>query len=309
MSPPAAGMALALHVTVALALWWVSPLKFIDVESQQPIEVTMEAPVPPPTPTPPEPPQATQPAAPPPAPSPAAPASRPPPPSGSAQGPLGLPPRPTPEPPKPQPPAAVEPQQALAPPKIDVQPAPEPGPPPVDKVLPRVEAPPAPLTMQDFVKIAPPPPHEVVKPLPQQVAPAPPQHVLKPSPLSTPQQQASRDSGSSPNTFVNPADTYVHTQAADNYLSQVARKISQYRYYQHTPVVRTVEGVVVTRLVIARDGRLLDVSVVRSSGFQTLDTGLLDTIRKASPFPPLPGDVKGDKASFTLNIPYRLNPE
>ena len=34
MSPTAAGMAAALHLLTALALWWVSPLKHIDISDQ-----------------------------------------------------------------------------------------------------------------------------------------------------------------------------------------------------------------------------------------------------------------------------------
>ena len=43
MSPTAAGLAAALHLLTALALWWVSPLKQIDIPDA-PIEVTMEEP-------------------------------------------------------------------------------------------------------------------------------------------------------------------------------------------------------------------------------------------------------------------------
>src|SRR5260370_697380 len=85
MSPTAAGLAAALHLLTALALWWVSPLKQIDIPDA-PIEVTMEEPPkpePPPHPQPeppqppratPPPPPATAPAAPPPEPTPALPA-------------------------------------------------------------------------------------------------------------------------------------------------------------------------------------------------------------------------------------------
>ena len=47
MSPPAAGMAALLHLSIALALWWVSPLKFTPAEPPT-IEVTMEQPSAPP---------------------------------------------------------------------------------------------------------------------------------------------------------------------------------------------------------------------------------------------------------------------
>ncbi len=82
MSPTAAGLAAALHLLTALALWWVSPLKQIDIPDA-PIEVTMEEPPKPepppqPQPEPPKPPGAmTAPA---------------PPPSTAPTGRMGLPP-------------------------------------------------------------------------------------------------------------------------------------------------------------------------------------------------------------------------
>jgi len=296
MSPPAAGMALALHLTAALALWWVSPLKFTEADPE-PIEVTMEAP-PPPKPARPEPPAVTPPAVP------AAPPAAvvPPPPSPpraaepvTRQGPLGL------RPPGP-------PQQADAPPKT-VEPAPAPAPapepppepPPVDKVLPKVEAPAPPLTMQDFVRIAPPPaPREVVKPLPQQVAPAPPQQALRPSPLSPHAQQASRSDGRGASaTFVNPADAYDNARKEETYLWQIAAKIAQYRYYSNQ---EQEQRPIALRLAIARDGRLVDAAIERSSGSIAIDKGLLEATRAASPYPPLPADIDGNPHVFILSL-------
>src|SRR5712671_313144 len=60
MSPTAAGMAVALHVLTALALWWAAPIKNFEVPDQT-IEVTMEEPPAPKAETPPPQPPATSP--------------------------------------------------------------------------------------------------------------------------------------------------------------------------------------------------------------------------------------------------------
>jgi protein TonB len=52
---------------------------------------------------------------------------------------------------------------------------------------------------------------------------------------------------------------------------------------------------VVTRIALARDGRLIDAAVSRSSGFANLDRSVIDTIRRASPFPPFPRFVTKDR--------------
>lgn len=292
------GMALALHISVALALWLVAPLK-LNTADIEPIEVTMEAP------------QAASQAAPPvekpePAVPKAAAVPQPPPPSpppapvlrAPAPAPLGIAPPPSrdadksaPQPrqdhPEPQ-------QQALARPKEEPPPAP-----PIEKVLPKIDAPPPPLTMQDFVKIAPPPPPaEVVKPLPRQVEPAPPQRqTLRPSPLPTKPAPSPDDNSSS--GFVNPADVYVKTRVQDQYVWEVIRRFSQF-----LPDLRQKNegGTVRLRFVIARDGKLLDVSIAHSSGVMALDKGLLEAVRAAAPYPPLPSEFTGPSATFTQNI-------
>src|SRR5882757_9929587 len=61
MSPSGVALATLLHVAVAAALFWVSPLRNID-QTPDPIEITMEQEVPPPPPAPQTPPPAPTPA-------------------------------------------------------------------------------------------------------------------------------------------------------------------------------------------------------------------------------------------------------
>ena len=60
-----------------------------------------------------------------------------------------------------------------------------------------------------------------------------------------------------------------------------------------------------TLVTIARDGRLLDVTISRSSGYRTLDNAVLEVIRQAAPYAPLPNDVLGDRHTFVLPLNYR----
>jgi TonB family protein len=293
MSPQAAGLALLLHAAIALALWWTAPIRSHD-EPAEVIEVTMEQPKPPPpqpeAPKPPAPPAtAMKP--------PAAPAIPPP----SPSVPLGLPPPATPAE-KPQQVLQNEPtqqqQQALAP-----QPPAAP-PPKLEQSLPEVAMPPPPITSYDLPKPAlpPPAPEPKPKPMPLQQPPSPaPQVALRPSPLShLGQERAPSQSQSKAqepqSTFVNPAATYTRTRAKDEYLWQVIHKMSQ-----HLPILREKNegGTVVIRMVIARDGRLLDVGVERSSGVSALDEGMIGAIRAASPYPPFPADIPDAELSYT----------
>jgi protein TonB len=160
-------------------------------------------------------------------------------------------------------------------------PQPQQHPPPV------VQAPPQPQP-----QVARPPPavapHPGARPTPQ---------VMQPQ--ARPPQIARRDEPQSSSPFVNPADTHNRALVSDNYLWEVIRKLRGYRYLAHTQVV---EGTTVVQIVIARDGRLVDVHIVRSSGYPEMDQGVLAGVRAGSPYTPLPPSIPGDRASFTLPI-------
>lgn len=300
MSPMAAALAVLLHVATALALWWVSPLNHRTTEVADPaIEVTLE---PPPAPKPPpvaEPkPEPESKPLPPPSiakpPAPKAPAAQ-----------LGLPP--------PSPTTTEKPQQAAKPepkPEVKSQPKPEPqqalappavAPPPetLENSLPPLEAPPPPVTSKEFPK---PPPRPAPARPKAHAAPAPQQQhpQLSPSPLTALQQHRapSNPQATAPSaTFVNPADQYNQNSIVEQYLWGVARKISQYRYHSSQA---NEQGTVVLRLVIRRDGHLLDVSVARSSGIVNLDRGLVEAARAAAPYAALPASLPGPQITFTL---------
>jgi TonB family protein len=202
-------------------------------------------------------------------------------------------------------------------------PSPTPVLPKLENALPPVEAPPPPVSAREIPAVAPPPPPPPPTPAPQpaprpQALPPPaphaqtPQQQLAPSPLHPPpqpqqrvpdhDQQASR---SAPSTFVNPADAYGQRKSQEDYLWGVVRKISQHRYYPKSSRDNSEEGMVVTLVTIARDGRLLGVTISRSSGYRNLDNAVLEVIRQAAPYPPLPNDLVGDRHTFVLPLNYK----
>jgi TonB family protein len=227
-----------------------------------------------------------------------------------------------PAPPKPETPAQeaaqpdppkVEQQQALATP-----PPPPPPPPPsrtLESELPPLDAPPPPVTSQEVPRPpAPPPPAPKAQPPTQQrVQPAPPppprpqqQPALQSSPLANlppppRDQQASRQA---PN-LVNPANAYGQKRLEDQYLWYIAQKLSQQQQFIRNATAEA--GAVVLRITIARDGRLVDVGVSRSSGSPTLDNFTLNMVRQAAPYSPLPDDITGPQHTFVLPLNFRRN--
>lgn len=268
--PSALALAVLLHALAALALWWMSQNPPQLPPPEDPVDVTFEQPKVP------EPPEKKK------TPAPPVKLGLPPPAPITAEKPTQVPS--TPEQPKealpPQPPSQA---QAVPPP----QPPPERASEPSKPILPAL----------------PPEAHASLATPPAKPSPPPQRPELRPSPLATaPQRQppaVAHAEEPSPSPFVNPADVYNRARVADNYLWQVVRKLAGYRYQAR---VNVKEGTTVVQVVIARDGRLLDVVVARSSGFPVLDNGVVAGIRAGSPYAPLPSDIRGDRATFTLPL-------
>lgn len=173
-------------------------------------------------------------------------------------------------------------------------PSPAPPQPTLEQVLPPLDTPPAP-SARDFAGTGPrtaPPPAAAQAPKPQ--APVP-------KPTATPSQRAETRASPSPQSEM--TDDANRRQAREDYLWQVIRKLSQQRF-QSKSREPSEQGVVVTRLTLARDGRLLDVALARSSGFPDLDRGVMETVRQASPFAPLPPDIAADRFTILVPISY-----
>ncbi len=88
----------------------------------------------------------------------------------------------------------------------------------------------------------------------------------------------------------------------ESYVSLIIQEIERKKFYP--PLARRlgIEGKVVVRIVIDREGKLKEVSVVKSSGNKILDRAALKLIKKCN-FPPLPPEYQ--KEIFDVEIPIR----
>jgi protein TonB len=287
MSPQALALAVLLHVLVALALWGMSLDR--PKPPEEAIDVTIERPKPPEAPPKPPPPAlAPQPYKP----RPEAPAREGlrPPAEITSDRPTQVPTI-SEQPKEVRPPQPASAEAKVPPPQPQPQPPPPaPSPPTTAPALPEAALPSLP-SQAHTAELAPPAKPKPPPPQPHPAPPAPQKQYYAP-----PDVHAAMPS---PSPFVNPADVVNRARASDNYLWQVARKLSQYQYFAH---VNVDEGTTVVRIVIARDGRLLDVSIARSSGFPALDKGVVDGLRAGSPYAPLPADIPGARATFNLPV-------
>lgn len=295
MSPVAIGLALALHGLVIAAVWLMSPLRPTE-PPEDAIIVTVDSGAPP---TSPDSPSGEQPDDPTPAKTPEpTPAERP---REEAQQALAEP-----QPPKPEPqqlePRPPEPPQPTPPqPEAAAQQPPPPAP-KIEEALAPQEVLPPPNVRDVPTKHLPLPPWP--DPQPPQARPPPPQ----PRPSQQAPAPAPRNAPASVQAPTsNSADWLVGKSRARNaYLDQVARLTSKFRRYPASAFDNKQAGRVVTRVTIARDGRLIDVQIDTSSGWPVIDAAEIETIRKSAPFPPVPSDMPGDPLILILPIHYDL---
>jgi len=97
----------------------------------------------------------------------------------------------------------------------------------------------------------------------------------------------------------------VPAPQSGNYLSIVRSRIETKKHYP--PFARNLqqEGTVIVNVVIGADGAVVSTSLVKSSGFATLDKAALAAVRKAAPFPPPSGYGLG-RMSIDIPLLFKL---
>ncbi len=282
MPPSAVALAVLLHALVGIGIWWLSPLQ--PTESQDDtIMVTLDT--------------ATM--------------------AAGQQDPMQTGQSASP-PPSSEPGRELEQQQALATAQPQQQPEPAqpsrssqavPQPEPVPTLpiyefsIPPVPEPPPAPTSRDFPK-----PPTTAQPRPAQRAqPLPP----RPAPPTEQQRPPAEASTSMPSPLpgADPADAMASQgRMRNDYLARVARQIAQQRVYPAGALANHQRGRLVARVIVARSGQVVDVRISTSSGWPAIDSAEVETIRKASPFPPLPNDMPGETVILVLPVNFNYAP-
>jgi protein TonB len=182
------------------------------------------------------------------------------------------------------------------------QPAPAPN---LEKIRPPIQAPPS-IPGREFAMTAPPALPTSPNVQEHKQAPPPQQPIRQATPKRAAQQQAAEkadgNARGAPSPVVRATAEQSNHPAQQDYLWQIIRKLSQYHF--DAPSEESEHGVVVARLTIARDGRLVDAALAQSSGFPNLDRAVMATIRRASPFAPLPAELAVERHTFIVPISY-----
>ena len=114
--------------------------------------------------------------------------------------------------------------------------------------------------------------------------------------------QSASDDEDSPD-FVYTAERLLSKQL---YIAKLSRWTFPFVQYPKSARRNGQEGSLMLKVVIARNGKVTDVTVVEGSGFSVLDKAAITAVKKASPYPAIPEDIRNDTFSFSVPIAFGL---
>lgn len=88
--------------------------------------------------------------------------------------------------------------------------------------------------------------------------------------------------------------------------AMVLSRLEQFKRYPRKAQFNHQEGIAIVRYTANRQGEILSVDLVRSSGFSELDEAAISAVRRASPIPPPPDEIKGSILELSTPIKFSL---
>ncbi len=90
------------------------------------------------------------------------------------------------------------------------------------------------------------------------------------------------------------------------YISKITKWTGNYVKYPKIAVRNSQEGTVRLTVTLARNGKVIDIQFLEKSKFEQLNKAASRAVTRASPYPALPQEVKGDTYIFTVPVVFRL---
>lgn len=174
---------------------------------------------------------------------------------------------------------------------------------------------PEPVEPQEPIELSEPPPREESAPVlePKTEPPPPSKPKTPPAPKKktpppennaiTPKSVARKLAVSAPRK---PVRSAAEVKEEQRYLAALRARIEQKKFYPRPSRRRGETGRVIVRFAIQKNGELADLTVVRSSGIARLDEAALKTLRRITPFKPIPAALGRDRWILSVPISYSL---
>lgn len=153
--------------------------------------------------------------------------------------------------------------------------------------------------MQQPVKVDPLPPMKVsISPI---VAPVPVEVPRQADPVPKAPETAA------PKTSPAPPAPRLASNGPDSWEGRVLMQLSKKRHYPMGAMARHEQGVPYIRFVMDRQGKVLSVSLERSSGVPDLDREALSLPKRAQPLPKPPEDRPGDTLELVVPVEFFIH--
>ena len=93
----------------------------------------------------------------------------------------------------------------------------------------------------------------------------------------------------------------------DSYGKQLSGLIAKYQRYPRGAQLRGWQGTTQVQISVSAEGRMVNVVILRSSGFEVLDDQALKMVRQAAPLPQPPEALRGREFTVMVPIVFKLN--
>jgi protein TonB len=90
------------------------------------------------------------------------------------------------------------------------------------------------------------------------------------------------------------------------YIFSVREKIERKKHYPKHSLSEEAEGTVMVSFLLDSSGSLLSSEIAASSGHASLDDDALETVWRASPYPPFPRELRRERLYLKIPITYEL---
>jgi TonB family protein len=87
---------------------------------------------------------------------------------------------------------------------------------------------------------------------------------------------------------------------------KIWQKVAEAKYYPRIARTRHLEGEPIVSFTIDKDGSLTSIKLIKDSKYEILNNAALETIRRGTPYPPIPKPLGKFSISFNLPISYML---
>ena len=90
------------------------------------------------------------------------------------------------------------------------------------------------------------------------------------------------------------------------YAKLIKERIGFHWKYPPDALERLLEGKLMVVFSLARKGDVIQIELMKNSGYETLDREAVRAIQAAAPFPPFPGHIKVSRLNIKASFDYRL---